>query len=110
MQNEAWVRIYSDVYDDNIVGNKEGLLQLRIAIDSAIQTGNATCTDIKTDFESIICSADTWEDEENLEGSDSILGLSPAFFLFLWGVLLPLVGVLAVSKWVIITFIDWFAY
>ena len=98
MQNDAWVRIYSDVYDDNIVGNKEGLLQLRKSIEIALTAGEAS-PEMKTDFTSVVCTNDTWQDEENLGRDKSFFGGLMKLFFVIWVIALPIIGIVALTKY-----------
>ncbi|AZZ98880.1 hypothetical protein [Pseudoalteromonas sp. R3] len=94
MNNQPWVKIYDDeAWDDAIVGNREGLLALKHAIDDALETECVEVADrFKSDFGVVAFTEQNWEQTEPTEVK-GIWGFIVPFVVFLWGVVLPLYAI-----------------
>ncbi|TMP30762.1 hypothetical protein [Pseudoalteromonas rubra] len=94
MNNQPWVKIYDDeAWDDAIVGNREGLLALKQAIDDALETECVEVADrFKSDFGVVAFTEQNWEQTEPTE-VEGIWGFIVPFIVFLWGVVLPLYAI-----------------
>ncbi len=91
MNSQPWVKIYDDeAWDDSIVGNREGLLALKQAIDDALVNECVEVADrFKSDFGVVAFTDQDWEQTE-VKG---IWGVVIPFILFLWAVVLPLFAI-----------------
>ncbi len=96
MYNEtAWVKIYSERYEDNIAGNKDGLMLLKDAIDIAIDNKHSN-VEFNSDFVSVICADEDWEDE-GVESS-YLANILIATIFIIWLLLLPILGIVLTVK------------
>lgn len=98
-QQEAWVKTGSDTYEDCLVGNKDGLLQLKDAIDEAIREDSASPV-FKSDFMSVVCTKEGWDSAEE----SKLPAWQELFFKVVclgWLVVLPILGVVAIVKWLL---------
>lgn len=88
---EPWVKIASDVYEECIVGNREGLRLLKESIDLAIAEKSASPT-YKSDFASVVCTDEEWgaAEESKLPKWQE---RSFKFVALLWLGVLPLLGI-----------------
>jgi len=96
-ENDAWVRTSSYIYEDSIVGDREGLLLLKKSIDEAIQQKSSLPT-FNADFKSIICAEEKWtasEESELPKWQTFVFALIVA----LWLALLPISGIAFVISW-----------
>jgi hypothetical protein len=57
------VKTASDVYEDCIVGNRDGLVLLKESIDLAIAENSASPS-YKSDFISVVCTEQPWDETE----------------------------------------------
>lgn len=93
MNSQPWVKIYDEGWDDSIVGNKEGLLALKQAIDDAIEN---ECVEVanrfQSDFGVVALSDQGWEQTESQEVKGPWNVIVP-FVLFIWAVVLPLYAI-----------------
>ena len=102
MNSLPWVKIYDDgAWDDSIVGNREGLLALKQAIDDALDNKCAEVADrFKSDFGVVAFTDQDWEQTEPTEVK-GIWGVIIPFVLFLWAVVLPLFAIYKlVFEWI----------
>ncbi|MBE0368415.1 hypothetical protein [Pseudoalteromonas aurantia] len=92
-----WVKTASETYEDCIVGNREGLLQLKDAIDKAIQEDSVS-PEFKSDFISVVCTKEEWDCTE----ASNIPAWQELLFKVLcvgWLLILPIIGIFTVIKW-----------
>ena len=94
MNNQPWVKIYDDeAWDDSIVGNREGLLALKQAIDDALENECVEVADrFQSDFGVVAFSDQDWEQTEPQEVKGT-WGVIVPFILFIWAVVLPLFAI-----------------
>lgn len=99
MSQRGWIKIYSETYQDCIVGNREGLSSLKKAVDTAIENKHAPIESFcQSDFLSVVATTEAWNDTE----ASSIPKLQELIFelvLFVWLVALPIIGCIALYVW-----------
>ncbi len=91
----GWIKIYSERYEDSIAGNKEGLLLLKESIDQALKNKSSK-VEYKSDFISVICAEEDWENEE--VESSYLANLAIATVFFIWLLFLPILGIVLSIK------------
>lgn len=100
MNQNGWVKIFSETYDDQIVGNRDGLESLRDAIDATLLNKNSDMSEFcKSDFSSVVITDEEWsktEAEEVPQWQNYIF----QFVLAVWVVILPLVGIVSLFNYV----------
>jgi hypothetical protein len=93
MENKPWLEIYNESYQDCIVGNHEGLVELKKAIDKALVQGNYRLPEsLDSDFISIRAT-EIKPHEEEVPKSDKLIGLAVMSGLFIWGLALPIFAI-----------------
>ncbi len=93
MKNKPWLEIYNESYQDCIVGNHEGLVELKKAVDKALDAGNYKLPEsLDSDFLSI-CVTEIKPHEEVVPKSDKLIGLAIMSGLFIWGLVLPIFAI-----------------
>ena len=94
MNNQPWVKIYDDeAWDDAIVGNREGLLALKQAIDDALESECVEVADrFKSDFGVVAFTEQDWEKTEPTEVKGTWGFIVPCV-LFMWTVVLPIYAI-----------------
>jgi hypothetical protein len=93
VNNQPWVKIYDEAWDDSIVGNREGLLALKNTIDEALKNECIEIKDkFKSDFGVVALSQLDW-DSSDVESNEGIWGYLIGFILFVWMVALPIYAI-----------------
>ena len=93
MPNKPWLEIYNETYQDCIVGNNAGLIELKNAIDKALNEGKYQLPEsLDSDFSSIHV-AEVKPHEEEVPKSDKLISIAVMSGLFIWGLALPIFAI-----------------
>ncbi|MGI1679845.1 MAG: hypothetical protein K6L75_13975 [Cellvibrionaceae bacterium] len=92
MKNKGWIKIFSETYDDCIVGDADGLISLKESIDQALLNESSDISNhCKADFTKIVLTKEKWHETEAVE-VPKWQGYIFQFMLAVWVVLLPIMG------------------
>ncbi|TGE85783.1 hypothetical protein C7Y70_00765 [Pseudoalteromonas sp. KS88] len=90
MSEQPWIKIYNEVNSDCILGNKEGLLTLRNAIDFTLDNRIYSVDEnFQADFNSIILVDKNWQEPKPEKFSYWQTGILFTL-LTIWAILLPI--------------------
>ncbi|MES9875247.1 MAG: hypothetical protein ABW162_17855 [Candidatus Sedimenticola sp. PURPLELP] len=100
MKQSGWIKIYSETYENSIVGNESGLSALKDAIDSALNRRQAPIAKhCQADFKSVLLTNDQWHETEVVE-LPRWKKYTFITILAFWTIALPIAGIFGIYSYI----------